>query len=503
MKKSTSQSAFSGPRTLIALLLCAAIACSILTGTLLAFFRPDVTAKVASRTLTFAERVAYQRAIEEVYWRHRIWPKERNDPKPSLDQVVPSAQLEKKVEDYLRNSQALEDYWQQPLRAEQLQAEIERMAQHTRQPEVLHELFEALGNDPFVIAECLAGPALSERLATNWYAYDQRIHGELKRRAESDLQAHPTVEQMKQTAGKYSEIELVKSDSAEDEENHGGEHSRKLTSRQWDETVQKLPALFGAANNGGARHQPARRGVTAAITQIETGVLSPLQQDEGRYYATAVIEKTNDCLKLASVSWFKEPFESWRARAEEQLPNAIAVPSGNYALPKISEGDGCIEDTWTATSRAPDARVGHTAVWTGSEMIVWGGYGGAFAVNTGGRCNPGTDTWTATSTTNAPDGRVAHTAVWTGSEMIIWGGSTDGSNQVNTGGRYNPATGSWTATRTANPPGGRVGHTAVWTGSEMIVWEELTLAAISIPAGDTTRPHQRHSLHDRWAILFP
>jgi hypothetical protein len=28
----------------------------------------------SNRTLTFTERVAYQRAIEEVYWQHRIWP---------------------------------------------------------------------------------------------------------------------------------------------------------------------------------------------------------------------------------------------------------------------------------------------------------------------------------------------------------------------------------------------------------------------------------------------
>ena len=90
------------------------------------------------------------------------------------------AQLEKKVADYLRNSQALEDYWQRPITAEQLQAEMDRMAQHTKQPEVLQELFEALGNDPFVIAECLARPALSEHLVTSWYAYDRRIHGELK-----------------------------------------------------------------------------------------------------------------------------------------------------------------------------------------------------------------------------------------------------------------------------------------------------------------------------------
>lgn len=70
------------------------------------------------------------------------------------------AQIEKKVGDYLRNSQALEDYWQRPPTAEQLQAEMERMAKHTKQPDVLRELFEALGNDPFVIAECLARPAL-------------------------------------------------------------------------------------------------------------------------------------------------------------------------------------------------------------------------------------------------------------------------------------------------------------------------------------------------------
>jgi len=130
----------------------------------LAFFHPEAPTKNATRTLTFAERVAYQRAIEEVYWRHRIWPKERPDPKPSLDAVISQAQLEKKVESYLRNAEALEDDWQRPITPEQLQTEMDRMAQNTRQPEVLQELFEALGNDPSVIAECLARPMLAERL---------------------------------------------------------------------------------------------------------------------------------------------------------------------------------------------------------------------------------------------------------------------------------------------------------------------------------------------------
>src|SRR5437667_10320088 len=132
-------SACSSSRASIGLLGCGAAACSMLSGALLACFRPEAPSKVSQTTLTFAERVAYQHAIEDVYWRHRIWPRnrgERPDPKPSLDAVMIQAQLEKKVTDYLRNSQALEDYWQQRLTAEQLQAELERMAQHTKQPKV-------------------------------------------------------------------------------------------------------------------------------------------------------------------------------------------------------------------------------------------------------------------------------------------------------------------------------------------------------------------------------
>src|SRR5215510_7939888 len=50
----------------------------------------------ASRPLSFAERVAYQTAIEDVYWRHRIWPKTNPDPKPSLDALMSQATIEKK-----------------------------------------------------------------------------------------------------------------------------------------------------------------------------------------------------------------------------------------------------------------------------------------------------------------------------------------------------------------------------------------------------------------------
>jgi N-acetylneuraminic acid mutarotase len=495
MKKSTSKSGFFSPRVLIAFLVLATT-CSIVMGTL---SRPEAPAKTANRNLTFEERVSYQRAVEDVYWRHRIWPKERPDPKPSLDAVMSQAQLEEKVTDYLRKSQALEDYWQRPITAEQLQGEMDRMAQHSKQPEVLQELFEALGNDPFVIAECLARPALAERLLASWYSFDQRIHGELKQRVEAELQAHPSIGQMKQLGGSYNEIELTKSDGGEPVgqahrlpnklasgvpalQRQDSKHSVKLNSHEWDETVQKLAATFGvecrqrgiAAFESSLRDESVRladadmlahpKNVAAqAYVTIPIGKLSPLQEDDGRYYVAAVIKNTRDHSKLSTVSWLKEPLDSWLARAENHASRAMPAPGANNTLPKISEG-GCVDDTWAATAGAPSPRGYHSAVWTGSEMIVWGGNGDT----TGGRYNPATDTWTSTSTTNAPEARTQHTAVWTGSEMLIWGGSS--FVDLNTGGRYNPSTDSWIATSTNNAPDGRYGHTAVWTGSEMIIW---------------------------------
>jgi N-acetylneuraminic acid mutarotase len=154
---------------------------------------------------------------------------------------------------------------------------------------------------------------------------------------------------------------------------------------------------------------------------------------------------------------------------------------------------GCTDDTWTATSVAnsPTGRVEHTGVWTGSDMIVWGGVdaSGNF-VNSGGRYNPITDTWTATSTSNVPDPpRSGHTVVWTGSEMIVWGGNGNiGQTPYRTGGRYNPSVDNWTATSIINAPSGRYLHTAIWTGSEMIVWGGADNIGASLDTGKRYDP---------------
>src|SRR6266550_2544642 len=440
---------------------------------------PVMPSKQTQRTLSFADRVAYQRAIEDVYWRHRIWPKEQSGPKPPLEKIMSQAQIEKKVEDYLRNSELLEQYWQRPITPDQLQAEMERMASHTKQPGVLREIFAALGNDPFVIAECLARPVLAERVITELYAHDSRFHGELKRRAEAELRTHPSVREMKQTSGMYTEMEWIKSDSTQDQDKggsaspeddakangqrRGAEDGITLNSREWDETVQKLVATLNKPDAAtpkafGVGVRSRKRG----IAPFESADMSAHSKNAaaGEYETVAVTNKGKDRLKLATVAWLKEPLRSWLAKAETQVPVTMAAVSANYTLPVISgQSDnsipsvGCTDDTWTATSTtsAPAARADHTAVWTGTEMIVWGGFNGSSDLNTGGRYNPGTDSWTATSTTSAPAAREFHTAVWTGSEMIVWGGF-NGSSDLNTGGRYNPGTDSWTATSTTSAP---------------------------------------------------
>ena len=383
------------------MLLWAAAACSLFGGA--AVDSVHSTVRDTQRTLTFAERVAYQRAVEDVYWHHRTWPRERPDIKPSLDAVMSQAELEKKVTDYLRKSQALEDYWKRPITTEQLQSEMDRMAKHTKQPSVLRELFATLGNDPLVIAECLARPLLAERLLT-----------ELKK-----------------------------------------ENSVNLARIAW-------------------REQPSQR----LLAQTETQVPVTMTEVSANYTLPAI---TGDLPDSCTVPW--TPTSTTNAPAGRLFHRAVwtgaeMIVWGGFdaAVTYFNTGGryNPSTDSWTATSttNAPTGRDAHTAVWTGTQMIVWGGSdnNGTHVYNTGGRYNPATDSWTATSITNAPNARQFHTAVWTGSEMIVWGGKDGGSSHFSTGGRYNPSTDVWTATSTTGAPSARTEHAAVWTGNQMIVW---------------------------------
>jgi N-acetylneuraminic acid mutarotase len=190
--------------------------------------------------------------------------------------------------------------------------------------------------------------------------------------------------------------------------------------------------------------------------------------------------------------------EVWQPRATPRLAGRsanTAVWTGKEMITfggegmGISFGDGArynpATDTWhkLPTTGEPATRTGHTAVWTGQEMIIWGGFGGQwgndFLHDNGARYNPESDSWKPVSKIGAPEARFDHSAVWTGKEMLIWGGYTDSHARYNgahteafvgSGGRYDPATDSWRPITMRGAPSKRCWHTAVWTGTEMIVW---------------------------------
>lgn len=148
-------------------------------------------------------------------------------------------------------------------------------------------------------------------------------------------------------------------------------------------------------------------------------------------------------------------------------------------------------DTWTeiSTNGAPSARYGHGAIWTGSEMIVWGGSATAANLNTGGSYNPNTDTWTALTTNGTALGRDKHSTIWTGTEMFVWGGFSDlVTNYLNTGASYSTNSATWTATATLNAPTVRNSHTAIWTGDSMIIWGGFGNGNNPLPSGSIYSP---------------
>jgi N-acetylneuraminic acid mutarotase len=136
--------------------------------------------------------------------------------------------------------------------------------------------------------------------------------------------------------------------------------------------------------------------------------------------------------------------------------------------------------TWSPLSASPlAARSNHVGVWTGTDLILWGGTGrhsGQFTLwADGARYDPAADRWTSMAV-GPLVGRQDATAVWTGNEVLVWGGYA-GSNgpcasykgYCSDGARYDPTSDKWAAIP-PSPLSLRSRHSSVWTGSEMIVW---------------------------------
>lgn len=546
------------------------------------------TPPALARELTFEQRVDAQRAIERVSYSHLI-----GESRP-FDGVVTRAVLEKKVRTYLDQSSALENFWSTPITAEALRSEMQRMARRSRAPDRLREIYASLGNDSFVVQECLVRPILVDRLSRSFFATDSRVHGQTRAKAERlrerlrneaghviDTLQNPAVRTgivadrgvhrddmgRPPVSGVDSVVDVT--DTATVLHDRGGssifrtgspadvidisfpeahvdviEVERAERNETAGRDLESSTPESGGGLPGSAWGQSVRRDDGARLVSsrpdeyaqfrarlsLHAGEVGPIEERREAFVVRMPLAEEEARVRVAIYTIEKISWERWWSKAESRFAGArvrvVAAPDVPLPAParihtdaashptrddarskpsdpmtpsdfRASKATTLTDDPWDPTLGAsppesipdgppgdswvngdlddyfPHSRTEHTAVWTGSVMIVWGGLyelDSQVLFNTGGRYDPATDTWTATSTLGAPTGRCGHVAVWTGNVMIVWGGGDQwGPEPGLTGGRYDPLTDTWMPMSENGAP--MMGtYSAVWTGSRMIVW---------------------------------
>ena len=164
----------------------------------------------SSSTFSLGDRISCRASGSiQLYRRHRTGTRGDAASKISFEESVPPSVIQRNAEDTVLKSAALERFWGVNVTHFQpAGAELDRMAANSKSPDVLAELFAAVGNDPQAAAECLARPLLVDRLIQTYFASDQRFHGELKARVQAEL-AGAAPATMKNMSGQYREMRVA------------------------------------------------------------------------------------------------------------------------------------------------------------------------------------------------------------------------------------------------------------------------------------------------------
>jgi len=495
--------------------------------------------------LSFAQRVAAQEAIERVYYRHQ-----QGATKP-FEEAVPREALEAKVTRSLKGSLMLERYWNRPVTREALQAELDRIVRGTLAPDRLEEIFGALGRDPVLVQETFVRDVLVNRTLRGLFSADERIHGPLRRRTpgpqaqattepggstpartpipwESWWQSvHGDFDAMSITPVAARSVPLTGSPAARSRPNPGpairslaagylGGDEPPCRPDAWDNgSLDDFPAgmrepyafwtgsvvlLWDGATNRLLQYDPA----TDTWTRLST--LGAPQTDVG---CTTMAWTGRELLVWAYLPTLggasREPYgarynpvtDTWREMAHLGGPTLRCDSTGvwtgedliiwgggahdenhHIVLTRTGRAYNAESDTWRTISRqgSPELRYEHQSAWVAPYMVVWGGLDYFNdPINTGGRYDPARDVWLPMSTTGAPVARIAGTMTAAAGEVIIWGG--DRENVLGftaSGARYNPVTDTWRPTADQEAPQRRERHSALWTGDRLIIWGGLT-----------------------------
>ena len=157
---------------------------------------------------------------------------------------------------------------------------------------------------------------------------------------------------------------------------------------------------------------------------------------------------------------------AWDLSHSDSTPRPRPVPAVDLSA-ELPQG-------WSELPAPPEVRSGAATAWTGSQLLVWGGYeyvGGNEDPDAGGFAfDARTSSWTELPASPL-EGRSDMASAWTGRELLIWGGWDGGFRDpphFRDGAAFDPAAGTWRMIAPA-PIEARIAF-SVWTGEELIVW---------------------------------
>ncbi len=443
------------------------------------------------------DRVVAIETVERV--RHRF----RDGADDAFGAAYPTAVWAKRADDIARQVNCLAERFGRHLDDAALQRELLRIRTSTRQPARLEELFAALDDDPVAIKEGIVRPLVAGRWLREETAWDSEIQRQARATARElafrfdadrgwdDLEVDvirleyrpadtPARARFDDATGAYRR-EVTAAAFARLIADHSRDLEGALTteSERWIR-IERVESV-------GLESITITRGLVAKIAWDEWwednrerygADLSPRYAASDRGLPAVRPRRGPGCFSVPDAPMFVDPFEgSWEA---DSIPldgrsHHVSVWTGSEMIifggvldetGRVPFRYDPVTDSWSSGSSidSPIPRLDPTAVWTGTEMLVWGGDTGSPSISPGGRYDPVVDSWSRMALVGSPIDSLDHTMVWTGTEALIWGGTPMCRAA------YEPAANSWRSLSSTGPPTDRSGHSAVWSGSEMIVW---------------------------------
>jgi hypothetical protein len=167
---------------------------------------------------------------------------------------------------------------------------------------------------------------------------------------------------------------------------------------------------------------------------------------------------------------------AWTTFSERVQEGAPSTPTPATSGSPTGVDLASIPEGWTELPAPRDIRLGAAQVWTGSQLLIWGGSSGWSdeqpPERDGMAFDASSNTWSVIPPAPIP-GRSFPAYAWTGRELLIWGGwdgsySEEEPGTLSDGAAYDPATNQWRML----PPSGLTARAPLfaWTGEQLIVW---------------------------------